>query len=339
MAPVIEAHDRSRFEIIGVSFGPEEDGGVAGRIAAACDSFHDVRALSDEAVARLLFDLETDIAVDLIGHTGLARPGVLARRPAPVQAAYLGYPGTLGAPYMDHIVADAAVIPAGDEAYYDEAVVRLPGCYLAGERTPPSAAEKPGRAEAGLPETGFVFACFNASWKIAPEVFDVWMRLLAKTPGSVLWLHRDGARPEENLRREAAARGVDARRLIFKDRVAFDRHMALHGLADLFLDTLPYNAHATALDALAAGLPVLTCRGSAFAGRVGASLLQAAGLPELIAPDLAAYEAMALRLARAPGELAQIRARLAEARETSPLFDSAAFTRNLEEAFEAMWRG
>ena len=339
MASILEAHDRDHFEIIGISFGPEEDGELAGRIAAACDAFHDVRALSDGETAQLLFDLEVDIAVDLVGHTGLARPGVLARRPAPLQAAWLGFPGTMGAPFIDHISADETVIPLAERPFYDEAVVRLPGCYLAGDRAQPAPAETPSRAETGLPETGFVFACFNTAWKLSPEVFDVWMRLLAKTPGSVLWLHRDSSRAEENLRREAAGRGIDPQRLIFKDRIAFDRHLALHGLADLFLDTLPYNAHATALDALWAGLPVLTCQGNTFAGRVGASLLQAVGLPELITPDLAAYEALALKLAGDPGELAAIRARLAENQQTSALFDAGGFAQALEAAYEAMWRG
>lgn len=339
MAPILAAHDRDHYEIIGISFGPEEDGAMAARIATACDAFHDVRALSDEAAAQLLFNLEVDIAVDLVGHTGLARPGILARRPAPVQAAWLGFPGTMGARFMDHLIADETVIPAADEPFYDETILRLPGCYLAGDRTQPAAGETPSRGEAGLPETGFVFACFNTAWKISPEIFDVWMRLLSKTPGSVLWLHREGSRAEANLRREAAARGVDPQRLIFKDRVAFDRHMALHGLAGLFLDTLPYNAHATALDALWAGLPVLTCRGNTFAGRVGASLLQAVGLPDLITSDLTAYEALALRLAGDPASLAAIRSRLAERRHASPLFDAADFTRHLEAAYEAMWRG
>ncbi|MEI7933058.1 MAG: glycosyltransferase, partial [Alphaproteobacteria bacterium] len=338
IAPVLEAHDRSRFEIIGISLGEPGDGEMAARIAAVCDSFHDVRVLTDGQAARLVFDLKTDIAVDLTGHTAQARPRILAHRPAPVQAAYLGYAGTMGAEFIDYIIADPVILPLAEQPFYDEAIIHLPDAYLSVGAAQPAPASAPSRAEAGLPDRGFVFACFNGLWKITPEVFDVWMRLLAKTPGSVLWLYRDTPGAVANLSREAAARGIDPARLIFKDRIDFSRHLALHNLADLFLDTLPYNAHATAVDALAAGLPVLTCQGRSFAGRVGASLLRAAGLPELIADDLVAYEALAVQLAADPEALEKVRSKLARARRTAPLFDPVQFTRGLEDAYETMWR-
>ena len=332
MAPILEGHDRSRFEVIGLAFGSEDTSAMTARLTAACDAFHDIRKLDDAAAAKLLFEAGADIAIDLTGHTHNARAGIFARRPAPVQASYLGFPASLGAPWMDYIIADAVVAPVEDEANFDEAVVRLPGGYWPGDGSEAPPGETPSRAELGLPDQGFVFACFNTMWKISPPVFDVWMRLLAAVPGSVLWLHRDNATAEVNLRREAAARGVDPSRLVFKDRVPAARHMALHRLADLFLDTLPYNAHATASDALAAGLPVLTCKGGSFASRVGASLLNAAGLPELITGNLADYEAVALRLARDPAGLAALRARLS----TEKLFNTPRFIAGLEAAYETM---
>jgi predicted O-linked N-acetylglucosamine transferase (SPINDLY family) len=237
---------------------------------------------------------------------------------------------------MDYIIGDAEVIPEGHEAYYSEQVVRLPDSYQVNDTKRLIADRTPTRAEAGLPASGFVFCCFNNNYKITPEVFDVWMRLLKAVPGSVLWLLEDNAAASRNLRREAGARGVDAERLVFAGRVLPPAHLARQRLADLFLDTLPCNAHTTASDALWAGLPLLTCRGNAFAGRVAGSLLRAVGLPELITDDLGTYEALALRLATTPGELSALKARLSQNRLTHPLFDIDRFRRHIESAFETM---
>ena len=256
--------------------------------------------------------------------------------PAPVQVNYLGFPGTLGTDYIDYLIADAHVIPPGEEPFYAERVVRLPDCYQANDRRRPIAAATPARAEAGLPETGFVFCCFNNNYKIVPAVFALWMRLLTRVEGSVLWLFEDNPAAARNLRREAARHGVAPERLVFAPRLPPDAHLARHRLADLFVDTLPYNAHTTASDALWAGLPVLTCTGTAFPGRVAGSLLRAAGLPELVTASLAEYEALALRLATTPSLLAGYRARLAAQRASCPLFDTDRFRRHIEAAYVEM---
>ena len=265
-----------------VSFGPPSRHPMRDRLTAAFDRFLDVRALSDQEIARQLRALEVDIAIDLKGYTTDSRPGILRWRPCPVQVNYLGYPGTMGADYIDYLIADPVVIPPGSEPFYSERVVRLPDCYQPNDRQRRIAVATPGRREAGLPENGFVFCCFNNNYKLTPDVFSLWMRLLHRVEGSVLWLLEDNAAAAANLRREAAARDIDPSRLVFAPRADLPDHLARHRLADLFLDTLPVNAHTTASDALWAGLPVLTCVGEAFAGRVAASLLRAAGLPELV---------------------------------------------------------
>jgi predicted O-linked N-acetylglucosamine transferase (SPINDLY family) len=338
MAGVFEHHDHKRFETIAVSFGPDIKTSMCDRLERAFEHFDKTRALNDAAIAALIRRREVDIAVDLMGFTGECRSGIFALRPAPVQVNYLGFPGTMGADYIDYIVADRSVIPRDDRKSYSEKVVTLQGSYLPSDGTRPIAARTPSRAEAGLPERGFVFASFNNAYKFMPAMFDVWMRLLSSVEGSVLWLPRHHAAAVRNLSREAEARGVPAARLVFAPPVAGSaEHLARLRLADLFLDTLPYNAHSTANDALWAGLPVLTCAGHSFAGRVAASLLQALDLPELIADSLSAYQAAALKFARDESALASVRAKLAKNRDTSLLFDTARYTRNLEAAFAHMW--
>src|SRR6185369_8977325 len=249
------------------------------------------------------------------------RIGIFAHRPAPIQVNYLGYPGTSGAKYVDYIVADRQVIPSSEMEFYSEKIAFLPHCYQANDRKRLVGDRKFSRAEAGLPETAFVFCCFNNNYKILPDVFDSWMAILGQVEGSVLWLLEDNARAAENLRKEAAARGVDPKRIVFAKRAPLADHLARHQLADLFLDTLPYNAHTTASDALWAGLPLITCMGSTFAGRVAASLSHATGMPELVTHNLADYEALALRLATEPATLESLREKLVRNRATCALFD------------------
>ncbi|MGP0090557.1 MAG: tetratricopeptide repeat protein [Xanthobacteraceae bacterium] len=338
MAGLFERHDRSRFEIIGVSFGVDDASELRKRVVAAFDRFCDVRRKSDEEVARLLHDLQVDIAIDLMGHTLDSRPGILAHRPAPIQASYLGYAGTTGAEFIDYIIADKTVAPFEHQRFYTERIVHLPDCYLVNDAKRNIVGQTPSRQEAGLPEQGFVFCCFNNNWKITPDVFSAWMRILRAVDGSVLWLSRGNHVTERNLRREAQARGIDADRLVFAGHLPlYDDHLARHRLADLFLDTLPYNAHATASDALWMGLPVLTNEGSAFAGRVAASLLYAVGLPELVTHGLDEYEALALKLGTDPPTLRSIRRKLEVNRLTHPLFDTDRFRRHIEAAYATMW--
>jgi len=336
MAGIFEQHDRRRFETIAISFGRDDGSRMRGRVKQAFERFIDVRGKSDAEIAQAMREMEIDIAIDLKGYTSEARPAVFSLKPAPLQVNYLGFPGTMGASFMDYLIADRIVLPDEHKAFYSEQVVTLPGTYQPNDRSRETAEAPAGRASVGLPEQGFVFCCFNNSYKIQPSVFDIWMRLLRGVPESVLWLLDDNAAATRNLRQEAATRGVDAGRLVFAARVDLPEHLARHRLADLFLDTLPYNAHTTASDALWTGLPVVTCMGNTFAGRVAASVLHAAGLPELVTPSLADYEAMALRLARDPAALAGIKSRLAHNRETAPLFDAARFTRHLEAAYITM---
>ena len=306
------------------------------RLQQSFEQFNDIRGNGDVEVAIMLREREIDIAVDLKGFSKGCRPGIFAQRAAPVQVNYLGYPGTTGADYMDYIIGDAEVIPVGQEGFYAEKVVRLPDSYQVNDAKRVIAERTPSRAEAGLPQTGFVFCCFNNNYKITPQVFDIWMRLLKRVEGSVLWLLEDNAAASRNLRSEAASRGVQAQRLVFAPRLLPPEHLARQRLADLFLDTLPCNAHTTASDALWAGLPLLTCRGNAFPGRVAASLLRALGLPELISGNLADYEALALKLATMPELLANIKSRLARNRGTQPLFDTDRYRRHLECAYVTM---
>jgi len=338
MAGVFERRDKTRFETIALSHGLNDKSPMRTRLERAFDRFLDVQNMSDFDVASLIRKEEADIAVDLTGLTGRGRPGILAARPAGIQVQHLGFPGTMGADYFDYIVADRVVIPESQQRHYSEKVVYLPDTYLPNDRTRVIAREAPSRAEAGLPASGFVFCSFNNSYKFSPEIFDVWMRLLGAVSGAVLWLPEGNEAARRNLAREAQARGVDPHRLVFAGYAeAPEDHLARLALADVFLDTLPYNAHSTASDALWAGLPVLTCPGGSFAGRVAASQLHAAGLPELIADSLAAYEAMALRLARDAAMLAAVKAKLRQNRDSCPLFDTGRFTRHLEAAYTQMW--
>jgi predicted O-linked N-acetylglucosamine transferase (SPINDLY family) len=335
---VFEHHATDRFETHGFSFGSDKQSTARSRIESSFDSFVDVERKTDLEIAEMIREKEIDIAIDLMGFTGASRPGILAHRPAPLQVNYLGFAGTLAAPFIDYIVADRVVIPEAQRQAYSEQVVYLPDTYLPHDSKQRIAAKKPTRAEAGLPETGFIFCSFNNTYKFTPEMFDIWMRLLRGVEASVLWLPEGNPAAMRNLKREAEARGVAAARLCFAPFLkAADEHLARLALADLFLDTLPFNAHTTAADALYAGLPVLTTAGGSFPGRVAASLLNAAGLPELVTESLDAYETLAVKLAREPTALAVIKARLAANRATHALFDTARFTRNLEAAFTRMW--
>jgi predicted O-linked N-acetylglucosamine transferase (SPINDLY family) len=337
VAGVFEHHDRARFETVLVSFGPDEDQSpMRARLVRACDRFIATEKKSDVEIAGLLRRMEIDVAVDLKGFTQGNRPGIFAQRPAPVQVNYLAHPGTMGADYIDYVLADETVIPREHQRFYSEKVVWLPDSYQANDNRRRVSDRAPTRAEAGLPESGFVFCCFNNSYKITPPVFEIWMRLLGATPGSVLWLLDDSPVATANLKSEAEARGVPAARLVFAARAEVEDHLARQTLADIFLDTSPCTAHTTASDALWCGLPVLTLLGHTFAGRVAASLLRAAGLPELIAPSLETYETMALKLASEPAAIAAMRERLLANRVSLPLFDTARFTRHLEAAFATM---
>lgn len=338
MAPIYERHDARQFETLGVALAGSDDSPIVARCKRALRQFIDVSGLSDADAAHKLRELEIDIAIDLTGYTQGSRSGIFARRPAPVQVNYLGFPGTMGAPYMDYLLADDFVIPPGMRVHYAEQIAYLPGTFQANDerRTLVGAQSPPTRGEVGLPETEIVYCCFNSSYKINPAVFDMWMRVLKSGSGGVLWLLGDEA-AQTHLRQEAVSRGVDARRLIFAPRVPYGAHLARLSLADLFLDTLPFNAGASASDALWAGVPVLTCAGEPLAGRMAGSLLRAVGLPELITYSLDEYERQALALAANPGLLAQYKARLIARRDDAPLFDGASFCRRLEAAYRQMW--
>ena len=331
-AGLFETHDRSRFEVTAFSLGPDTRDEMRERIEAAFEHFLDVRGKSDTEVAQLARSLEMDIAVDLGGFTRGGRPGVFALRAAPLQVSYLGYLGTMGADYMDYLIADETIIPAAHRRDYSEKIVYLPS-YQVNDSKRCIAPKRFSREELGLPPAGFVFCCFNSTYKITPSTFDGWMRILAGVPGSVLYLLGGSASLESNLRREARTRGVAAERILFGARLAAPEYLARYRAADLFLDTIPYNAGTTASDALWAGLPVLTCTGQTFASRIGASLLTAVGLPELIASTPREYERLAVELATQPQWLAGIAAKLTANLPTAPLFDTTAATRHLEAAY------
>jgi predicted O-linked N-acetylglucosamine transferase (SPINDLY family) len=307
------------------------------RLETTFDEFIPISHLTDREAAERIRDAEIDILVNLNGYFGKHRMGVFARRPAPIQVNYLGFPGTLGAPYMDYILADRIVIPDAERRYFTEQVVWLPDCYQVNDDKRRIANQRVSRAEEGLPEAGFVFCNFNQSYKLVPEIFAIWMRLLKQTEGSVLWLMEGHGDFVRHLRQEAERQGVAGERLVFAQHQPLDRHLARLSLADLFVDSLPYNAHTTASDALWAGVPLVTCRGRAFAGRVAASLLNAVGLSELIAEDWTAYEALAMSLARELARLRSLKDRLAQNRLTYPLFDTDRFRRHIEAAYRQMW--
>jgi len=336
MADLLERHDRSRFEVYGFSFGPDTGDGMRQRMERAFDRFFDVHAAGDADIVRLARSMQLDIAVDLGGFTDSGRPNVFAMRAAPLQAAYLGYLGTSGAAYMDYLLADATIVPAGAREHYTESIVYLPS-YQPNDSKRIMPQKRFTRDELGLPSEGFVFCCFNAVYKITPATFDGWMRILSRVPGSTLLLLGDLEQVERNLRSEAGKRGVEGGRLVFGRRLSMPDYLARYRSADLFLDTLPYNAGTTASDALWSGLPVLTRPGETFAGRVAASLLTAIGLPELIASTQDLYESTAVELALDPQRLAAVRDKLGRNRSTSPLFDAELSARSIENAYTQMY--
>jgi protein O-GlcNAc transferase len=335
LAGVLARHDLSRFETIGLSWDRVGEGTTRHRVEAAFSRFIDITAASDAEVVRLMQELQVDIAVDLSGHTLGQRTGILARRAAPVQVNYLGLPATMGARYMDYLIADAFLVPEAHRIHYAEQVVWLP-CFQPNDdrrNLPPGTS----RAQHGLPEAGFIFCSFNNNTKMNPGCFDIWMRLLGSVPGSVLWMLADSPLVADNLRREAVSRGADAGRLIFAKRAAYDDYLARYAHADLFLDSVPFNGGTTASDALSMGVPVLTCAGESFSARMAGSLLSGLELPELVTASLTDYESTALDLATSPMRLRALRQRLAQARPTHPFFDTDRYRQHLESAYQTMW--
>ncbi|MBE0533406.1 MAG: tetratricopeptide repeat protein [Rhodospirillales bacterium] len=329
-------HDRNTLKVIAYSTGADDASVYRRQVEAGCDAFVDLHAIDALQAARRIREDGTDILIDLNGHTAWNRLEIFALRPAPVQVTYLGFPGTTGADFIDYVLADTVVAPPEHASYFSEKIVYVPHTYQA-NGPQPIAEEKPTRSECGLPEKAFVFASFCHNYKIEPVMFQIWMDILGRVPGSVIWLFRSSATAEENLRREAAVRGIDPLRLIFGGHVPKDRHLARASLADLALDTRIYGGHTTTSDMLWAGVPVITLLGGHFASRVGASLLRTVGLDELVTISLEEYRALAVRLAQDPAELSRLRRTLADNRDPSPLFDTPRFARNLERAFERMW--
>jgi predicted O-linked N-acetylglucosamine transferase (SPINDLY family) len=336
LAELIEIHDRSRVEVVAFSFGAKTNDDLQQRLMRAFDQFIDVRDKSNLETAALCRSLDIDIAVDLGGHTFGNRAGIFALRAAPVQVHYLGYLGTMGADYIDYIVADPVVVTPQTESHYREKVIYLPDTHQVNDRNRVIADEVFSREELNLPETGFVFCCFNSGYKVSPATFAGWMRILKAVPGSVLLLYAAYEPIEANLRAQAAKQGVDPQRLVFGERLAPPEYLARYRTADLFLDTFPYTAGTTASDALWVGLPVLTLTGEAFVSRTAASLLTAIGAPEMITSTQQQYEQLAIELASNPQRLAEIRAKIQRNRLTCPLFDTPRFTRNLEAAYRAI---
>jgi predicted O-linked N-acetylglucosamine transferase (SPINDLY family) len=336
-AELFELHDRERFEVVAYSYGPDDGSPMRARLRRAFDRFVDVSLLSHAEAARTIHGDQIDILIDLKGYTTNARTQITALRPAPIQVSFVGYPSTMGADFIDYLVGDRIVTPPEHAADYSEKLVRVTGCYQVNDRKR-AVGETPSRRELGLPEQRMVFFCFNQSYKILPDTFASWMRILVAAPQSVLWLldwHPDATR---NLRREAADRGIDPQRLVFAPLLPHRQHLGRIAAADLLLDTLPYNAHTVASDALWCGVPVLTRPGETFPSRVAASQLTAVGMPELIAPSVSEYEAIATRLAHDRAEVDALRKKLARNKASCALFYTPAFVRDLEKAFERMWR-
>jgi predicted O-linked N-acetylglucosamine transferase (SPINDLY family) len=338
MQSLFGLHDRERFEIHSYSFGPNDGSTYRKRIEQGCEHFHDVANLSVADLEGKIREDGIQILVDLMGYTGLARTACVARRPAPIQVNWLGYSGTTGASFIDYIIGDPQVTPLEHAENFSEKIVQLPHSYMVTDDEQPIAETAGKRADHGLPEEGLVFCCFNNAYKIDPGMFDIWMKVLRETPESVLWLSVGAPLARANLRREAEARGIDPKRIVFAEHVRSKaEHLARYRLADLFLDTSFYNAHATACDVLWAGLPLLTCAGETFASRVGMSFLTTMGVTELITHDLAEYERVAINLAHDHDQLYSLREKLASQRAGSPLFDTPRFVRGLEQAFEKIW--
>lgn len=330
MAQLFELHDRSRFEVYAYCWSPEDGSAMRARVKAAMDHFVRIDQLDDEAAAQRIRADEIDILVDLQGQTAGARADILGRRPAPIQITYLGLPATTGFPEIDHVIADEFLIPPEEAQHYSERPLYMPSVYQVSDRQR-VVGPKPSRAASGLPEEGFVFCSFNNSFKVTPEVFAVWMRLLQRVPGSVLWLLADNPWAEQNLRREAKAAGIAAERLVFGGRVSPEDYLGRFQAADLFLDTYPFNAGTTANDCLWAGCPILTLTGRSFASRMAGALLTAAGLPELITTTLADYEEAAVALASDPARCTRLREQLQQVRASGALFDTPQFVRDLEQ--------
>ncbi|HUO20767.1 MAG TPA: tetratricopeptide repeat protein [Steroidobacteraceae bacterium] len=337
IAGLLEAHDRERFRVIAASYGPDDPSPLRARLERSVDEFIDLRGSSDEEFVQVLRSRGVHIAVDLKGHAGGARTGVLASRAAPVQVNFLGYPGTLGAPYVDYIVADRQIIPEPDRCFYREQVVELPGCYQPNDRQRPHPAAGPGRQACGLPDEALVFCSFNHVYKIAPMMFETWLRLLRAVEGSVLWLLMGSHQARRNLRARAVAAGLAPERLVFAPHLELEPHLARYHHADLCLDTWPCNGHTTTSDALWMGVPVVTLTGRSFPSRVAGSLLHSLGLDELCTASAGDYEALALRLARSAPERARLRSRLGTAHATAELFDPQRYCRRLERAYLEMW--
>jgi protein O-GlcNAc transferase len=333
---LLELHDSHHFEVYGFSFGDSSNDEMRQRIANVVDHFIDVRTKSDSEVAQMSRSLGIDIAIDLGGYTKDSRTGIFAARCAPIQVNYLGYPGTMGASYMDYIVADKIMIPQENQQHFSEKIVYLPHSFQVNDSKRQISDKAFTKQELGLPESGFVFCCFNNNYKILPETFNSWMRLLKVVSGSVLWLYAEQPTAVKNLQKEAAARGVDPSRLVFAKRMKGDDHLARQSVADLFLDTLPFNAGATASAALWSGLPILTVMGESFTARYAASLLNAMDLPELITATQEEYEARAIKLANEPARLAEIKKKLHNNLKTSPLFNGELFARHIEVAYAEM---
>ena len=338
MVRMLERHDRSKFEIYAFSYGQEINDKMRSRLVSAVDYFIDIQSMSTDAVHKCVEEKKIDIAIHRNGYTKNSRTGLFSSRLAPVQINYLGYPGTLGADFIDYIVADPIVIPEDKRQHYSEQIMYLPHTYQPNDNTRTVSQKVQTREDMGLPSDGFVFCCFNNNYKISPKEFDIWMRLMGKVEGSVLWLLKSNKWTEHNLKREAEARGLSADRVIFAERVENSEHLARHRLADLFLDTFNYNAHTTASDALWAGLPVVTKLGKGFAARVAGSLLSAVGLPELITHDEEAYEALILKLATQPKKLDTIKKKLEVNRLSQPLFNTEQYTKHLENGYQQAYQ-
>ncbi len=336
-AELYETHDRNQFEIYAFSFGPDTKDKMNLRIKAGVDHFYDVRTLSDNDIAKLARNFEIDIAVDLGGYTAGARAGIFAMQAAPLQVNYMGYPGTMAAAYIDYLIADCTLIPDNQQQHYSEKIVYIPNSYMVNLSKIEVADTALIRFEHGLPDTGFVFCCFNNSFKITPTTFAGWMRILKAVEGSVLWLFEGNNSTIQNLITEALKFGINKSRLVFAKHMPVEEHLNRIKLADLFIDTLPCNAHTTSSDALRMGLPVLTCIGKSFASRIAASLLNAVNLPELITTTQEQYEALAIELATQPEKLKLIKAKLAHNLPTAPLYDTPLFTRHLESAYLTMY--
>ena len=338
MIGMLERHDRSKFEIYAFSYGPEVHDKMRMRIVNAVDHFIVIQSMPKDVVFEFVEEKKIDIAIHRNGYTKNSRTDLFSSRLAPIQINYLGYPGTLGAEFMDYIIADPIVIPEDMRQHYSEQIMYLPHTYQPNDNTRVISQKVQTKEDMGLPSDGFVFCCFNNNYKISPKEFDIWMRVMAKVEGSVLWVLKSNKWAKQNLKREAEARGINGDRVIFAEKVENPDHLARHRLADLFLDTFNYNAHTTASDALWAGLPLVTKLGEGFAARVAGSLLSAVGLPELITHDEKAYEALILKLATNPKKLAKIKKKLATNRLTQPLFDTEQYTKHLEKGYQQAYQ-